>query len=467
MAETGPGILSGLLIDFGMAKYFGTDGIRGAYGDERINPQFAYRFGAALGDYLTAKNPDIPLNTFIGRDTRISGPTLVDAITQGLNSKGVYVHDLGIVPTPAVAQSVIEHQGQLGIAVTASHNPYTDNGLKLFDANAFKLSSIEEEIIENLIDEQPEPEAERPLPNSYPLDGAAHYINYQRSLLHQNCMSGWKIVIDLANGATCETTPAVFRQWGADLILIGDNPDGENINLGVGSEHPESLGKAVIEHGANIGIAHDGDGDRLIVCDEKGEVVDGDVVLGLFGLYALRSGALRNHTLVATIQSNLGLDAAIRAAGGTVERTDIGDRNVASRMRDLGSNIGGENSGHIILSDFSTTGDGLLAAVKLIDLMCKTGRKLSELRNEIELFPQLTANLKVKEKRPLDQLTKLPRAVAKIEKDLGEEGRVLVRYSGTEPKLRLLVEGRARKTVENAIKSLEKAARADLDVIGD
>ena len=455
---------TGLLI---MGKYFGTDGIRGKYGDDTINPKFAYRFGCALAEYLCARKPDTPINVVIGRDTRMSGPNLVDAITQGLNTKSIYVHDVGIVPTPAVAQSVLENNALLGVAVTASHNPHTDNGLKLFDFNAFKLSSIEEEIIENLIDEQAEPPAELPLPDSYPLDSAAHYINYQRSLLHQNCMSGWKIVLDLANGATCETTPAVFRQWGAELILIGDNPDGENINRGVGSEHPEPLGQAVIQHGANIGIAHDGDGDRLIVCDEKGQVVDGDIILGLFGLYALRSGALRNETLVATIQSNLGLDAAIRAAGGTVERTDIGDRNVANRMREISSNIGGENSGHIILSDFSTTGDGLLAAVKLIELMCKTGRKLSELGTEINLFPQVTANLKVTEKIPFDQLVRLPKAIGKIEKDFGAEGRVLIRYSGTEPKLRLLVEGPELKKVEKALKSLEKAARADLDVIGD
>lgn len=450
-----------------MGKYFGTDGIRGTYGDDKINPAFAYRFAKALGEYLSAKHPDGPINVVIGRDTRMSGPSLIDAITQGFNAKGIYVHDLGIVPTPAVAQAVLEHHTQLGVAVTASHNPFTDNGLKLFDFNGFKLSEIEEEIIENLIDEQPAPESDLPLANSYPLDGAAYYINYQRSLLHQNCMSGWKIVLDLANGATCETTPAVFRQWGADLVLIGDNPDGENINREVGSEHPELLAEAVRAHGANIGIAHDGDGDRLIVCDERGEVVDGDIVLGLFGLYALRSDALRSQTLVATIQSNLGLDAAIRAAGGSVERTDIGDRNVAQRMRELGANIGGENSGHIILSDFSTTGDGLLAAVKLIDLMCKTGRKLSELRKEIPLFPQLTSNLKVAEKLPLEELGKLQKAIRKIEKDFGEEGRVLVRYSGTEPKMRLLVEGKKLKDVQKALKSLEKAASADLDVIGD
>lgn len=450
-----------------MGKYFGTDGIRGRFGDDQINPSFAYRFGAALGEYLAANYSNAPLNVIIGRDTRMSGPCLVDAITQGFNSKSIYVHDLGIVPTPAVAQAVLENEGQLGIAVTASHNPHTDNGLKLFDSNGFKLSPREEEVIEDLIDAQSAPAGELPLPSSYPLDGAAHYINYQRSLLDQNCMNGWKIVIDLANGATCETTPAVFRQWGPELITIGDNPDGENINRGVGSEHPELLGQAVRTHGANLGIAHDGDGDRLIVCDDKGEVVDGDIVLGLLGIDALRSGSLGSKTLVATIQSNLGLDAAIRAAGGAVERTDIGDRNVASRMRELGSNIGGENSGHIIFSDCSTTGDGLLAAIKLIDLMCRSGRKLSDLRDEVALFPQFSSSLKIREKRPLESLSRLSSAVAQIEAQFGDEGRVLIRYSGTEPKLRLLVEGPEAGAVEAALRSLENAVKQDLDVIED
>ena len=300
---------------------------------------------------------------------------------------------------------------------------------------------------------------------SYPLDAAAFYVNYVRSLMDQNCLSGWKIVLDLANGATSETTPAVFERWGAELILIGNNPDGENINQGVGSECPELLGEAVVKHEANLGIAHDGDGDRVVVCDETGAVVDGDILLGLFGLYALRSGALKNDTLVATVQSNLGLDMAIREAGGRVERTDIGDRNVARVMRETGSNIGGESSGHIIFSDFATTGDGLLAAVKLIDVMCHTKKSLSELRQEIRLFPQGTLNLRVAEKKPLGTLKALNRVVAAVEADFGEDGRVLVRYSGTEPKLRLLVEGKDEKRVADALKDLEKAACSDLDVM--
>jgi phosphoglucosamine mutase len=449
-----------------MGKYFGTDGIRGTYGDALINPEFAYRLGSALAQYLAEQKPNLPLNIVIGRDTRISGPELSNAITQGFNLHGVFVHDVGIVPTPAVAQSVLEQHADLGIAITASHNPASDNGIKLFDANGCKFDDSVEDRIEAMVDEEPPAPTSRPAPKSYPLDGSAFYINYLRSLLDQNCMSGWKIVLDLANGATCETSPAVFSRWGALLHLIGDNPNGENINAGVGSEHPDLLGQAVVKNEANIGIAHDGDGDRLVVCDENGDVVDGDILLGLFALYALKSGTLRHNTLVSTIQSNLGLDHAIRAAGGKVERVDVGDRNVAHRMRELDVNIGGENSGHIIFSDFATTGDGLLAAVKLIDLMCKTGKPLSVLRKEIELFPQETCNLRVTEKKPLETLKNLSKAIAEIEADFGDQGRVLIRYSGTEPKLRMLVEGKDEKRVAKALKTLEKSARADLDVIG-
>ncbi|PXA02969.1 phosphoglucosamine mutase [Coraliomargarita sinensis] len=448
-----------------MVKYFGTDGIRGTCGDALINPDFAYRLGSALGHYIARDKLDLPLNVVIGRDTRLSGPELCDALIQGLNKHGVYVHDAGIVPTPAVARAVLQKSADLGIAVTASHNPATDNGIKLFNAEGCKYDESSEQQIEALVDGEPSGPDERPRPEAYPMDAAAEYINYIRSLMNQNCLGGWKIVLDLANGSTCETTPAAFRRWGAELHLIGDNPDGENINDGVGSEHPEQLGAKVREVGANIGIAHDGDGDRLVVCDEKGERLPGEVLLALFGIYALGSGALDGKTLVTTVHSNLGLDHAVRDAGGSVERVAVGDRNVARRMREIGSNIGGESSGHIILSDFATTGDGLLAAVKLIDLICKTGKPLSELRKQVTLFPQKTLNLKVMEKLPLDQLRHLSDATAAAVKQFGDDGRVLVRYSGTEPKLRLLVEGADGQVIAQQIQALECAARRDLEII--
>jgi len=448
-----------------MAKYFGTDGIRGRFGDSLMCPEFAYRFGCALGNYLSKVRPPKTLHVVIGRDTRSSGVALCDALISGLNRHEIYVHNASVVPTPAVARAVLDQQADLGIAVTASHNPSCDNGIKLFDHLASKLDDAQELLIESLLDEEPALTADLPEPKSYPLDASSFYINYLRSLMDEDCLRDWRIVLDLANGATVETTPAVFRRWGATLHLIGDKPDGENINDGVGSECPAQLAGAVLEHGANIGIAHDGDGDRLVVCDEGGTIVEGEIILALFGRYAIQTGALKSGILVSTIHSNLGLDYALRDVGGRVERVDVGDRNVAKRMRELGANIGGESSGHIIFSDFATTGDGLLAAIKIIELMRKTGKTLSEMRQEVSLFPQCTQNLRVAEKLPLENLQSLQSAIARVEQSFGDQGRVLVRYSGTEPKLRLLVEGKEAVQVAKALKSIETAAREDLDVI--
>lgn len=448
-----------------MGSYFGTDGIRGTFGTESMNENIAYQLGSALGFYLSRHKPGLPMNAIVGRDTRLSGQVLLDALTLGLNRRGVYVHDAGIVPTPAVALTLLQQQADLGIAITASHNPAADNGLKIFDSKGHKLDRLVEKELEALIAVEAKLTDDLPLPRSYPLDAAANYINYLRSQLDQNCLYGWKIVLDTANGATCETSPAVFQHWGAEIIQIGDNPDGENINDGVGSECPEQLGEQVRACGAHLGVAHDGDGDRLVVCDEHGRVVDGDILLGLFGLYAARSGALTNKTLVTTVHSNLGLDRAMESVGGRVERVAVGDRHVAAKMREIGSNIGGESSGHVIFTDFATTGDGLLASVKLVELICKTGKTLSELREEVVLFPQQLLNLRVAEKIPLTKLKALTDAIAEAEGEFGRDGRVLVRYSGTEPKLRMLAEGEDKTLVARVMKKLEKAARKDLEVI--
>jgi phosphoglucosamine mutase len=448
-----------------MAKYFGTDGIRGHVGSPVMCPGFAYRLGCALGGHLKQARGGKALFAVIGRDTRISGTALSDALIAGLNQHGVYVHNANVAPTPAVARAVVEQHADIGIAVTASHNPACDNGIKLFNHEAHKLAESQELEIEAAVDLEPEAPAELPQPKSYPLDAAAFYVNYLRSLMDQHCLSDWRIVLDLANGATVDTTPAVFARWGAALRLIGDAPNGRNINDGVGSECPAQLAQAVLQERANIGIAHDGDGDRLVVCDETGTIVDGDILLALLGRYAMQAGVLQMGVLVATIHSNLGLDCALRDVGGRVERVGVGDRNVAQRMRELGANFGGESSGHIIFSDFATTGDGLLAAIKIIELMRKTGKPLSVLRQEVVLFPQATQNLKVAEKLPLEGLKFVQAEIKRLERLFGDEGRVLVRYSGTEPKLRLLVEGKDSHQVNDALKNLEIAARKDLVVI--
>lgn len=448
-----------------MGKYFGTDGIRGRYGDRCICPDFAFRFGSALGEYLKQTRPQHLHSAVIGHDTRDSGSLLCEAVIAGLNRCDIHVHHAGVTPTPAIARSVMKLKADIGIVITASHNPAHDNGFKLFDHLGCKLEEGQERDIEVLIDAIGS--ASSPLPSAkyHSLDASSFYINYQRSLLDQHCLRGWRIVLDLANGATVGTTPEVFDRWGADLILIGDHPDGQNINAGVGSECTSRLCKAVVESGAHVGIAHDGDGDRLVVCDETGAIIEGDIILGLFARYAVLAGVLGANTLVATVHSNLGLDRAVEEVGGIVERVDVGDRNVAKKMREIGSNLGGESSGHIIFSDFATTGDGLLAAIKLIELVCKTKKTLSQLRQEVALFPQRTLNLRVAEKRPLDSLNDLNSTVRDLEEGFGSDGRVLVRYSGTEPKLRILVEGVDEASVCAALERLECSAKVDLNVI--
>lgn len=442
-----------------MGKYFGTDGIRGRFGDACINPKFAYRMGSALGVKLPADSIVV-----IGRDTRASGLILTHALIQGLNVYGVRVLDLGVVPTPAVARAVLDQKAVWGIAVTASHNPASDNGIKLFDANACKLSPEEELQIESAIDAELFPSSDLPEPNFEALDGTAHYLEAIRPHFKADSLAGLTVILDLANGATYRTSPALFNALGARTVLMGDMPDGNNINAGVGSEHPGALGQAVLDHGADLGIAHDGDGDRLVVCDATGTLLDGDCLLGILAVHALKAGQLSAKTLVTTVQSNLGLDRAVQKAGGQVVRTDVGDRNVASRMRELGANVGGENSGHLILSNYATTGDGLLAAVELIQLMRASGQSLSELSATVELFPQATANLRVAEKIPLDQLSALPAAQASLERAFGTKGRVMLRYSGTEPKLRILVEGQDPAAVKAAMQVLEAAAHQDLQI---
>jgi len=441
--------------------YFGTDGVRGPYGGPVINDEFAERLGFAAARWLRGVGTVV-----IGRDTRQSGPALEAALTRGLVAGGVEVVSLGVLPTPAVSRAVRVQQRALGVVVTASHNPAEDNGIKFFGAAGLKLTDAQEEGIEKLIPERVEP-VSGPGRDEVRTEssGSADYVATMCGLLRANVLHGWRIVLDTANGATCATSPVVLRALGAEVISLGDAPDGKNINAGIGSEHPEKLAALVRERGARIGIAHDGDGDRCILCDEQGNVLDGDEILTILATHALRRGTLTKNTLVVTVQSNLGVDAAIAAAGGRVCRTPVGDRYVIERMRAEGATLGGESSGHIVCADISPTGDGLLAALKVIDVMLETGEPLSALRRRLKKFPQKTAALRVAEKRPLEELRAVSAATAELEAALGERGRVMVRYSGTEPKIRLLIEGPDDATVSAGIKKLETAVRADLQVL--
>jgi len=441
-------------------RYFGTDGVRGPFGGPLVNPTFAARLAAAAGTWVRQARPEPTLPpVLIGRDTRASGATLLAAIAAGLRAAGLEPNSLGVVPTPAVARAVRASSAVLGVVITASHNPATDNGIKFFGPGGVKLTDADEAAIEACLAEAvPAPEG---APAIRP-GAAQEYIAAAAALLPAGALRGWRIVLDTANGATCTTSPVVLRQLGAEVIGLGDQPDGANINAGVGSEHPQQLAARVLAAGARLGIAHDGDGDRCVLCDERGAVLDGDEIMTILALHALATGTLRQNLLVTTVQSNLGVDAAVAAAGGRVLRTAVGDRYVIERMAAEGATLGGESSGHIICADASPTGDGLVAALRVLAVMRTTGKPLSELRRGLRKFPQQTAAITVQEKRPLDECPTIVETIAKLERELGAYGRVLVRYSGTEPKLRLLAEGPDQPTVEAAIARLMLAVRVDV-----
>ncbi|HEU5080470.1 MAG TPA: phosphoglucosamine mutase [Opitutaceae bacterium] len=443
-------------------KYFGTDGVRGVYGGPIINEDFAERLGVAAGRYASRLSTPARQRAVLGRDTRASGASLIEAVASGLASVGIECCVLDVVPTPAVASAVLREHAVLGVVITASHNPASDNGIKFFGPDGQKLSDEQELEIESLLpEEKPTMIARGPVR----ADGLQTYLELVRPLLPPGALRGWKIVLDTANGSTCATSPIVLRELGAEVFQVGDAPNGTNINAGVGSEHPEKMRARVREVGARLGIAHDGDGDRCLLCDEQGELLDGDELLTILALDALRRGALQKGVLVLTMQSNLGVDAAIRAAGGKVFRTGIGDRYVSEKMVAEGATLGGESSGHVICADVAQSGDGLVAALRVLGVMIRTGKPLSELRKALVKFPQRSLNLRVREKRELSALPHLPIAIQAVEAELGERGRVLVRYSGTESKLRILVEGPTIEQVDSCIRRLETVARTDLEVI--
>ena len=439
-------------------KYFGTDGVRGLFGGPVINEEFAARLARAA---VVARGFALTTTVLVGRDTRSSGGALEAAVARGVRAAGAKPILLGVLPTPAVARAVKIFGAGLGIVITASHNPAADNGIKFFDSTGAKLTDQEEEQIECLLGPSIAPDD---VVADFSSTAVTNYVNAAQELIPSGALAGWRVVLDTANGATFATSPTVLRALGADILAIGDSPNGENINDGVGSEHPELLSEKVRSSCARLGIAHDGDGDRCVLCDELGGLLDGDEILTILALDELDRGRLAKKTLVVTMQSNLGVDAALAARGGRVLRTSIGDRYVSECMRREGAILGGESSGHIICADISATGDGLVAALKVIQVMLVTGKPLSELRRALTRFPQRTAALKVRAKIPLDSLPALAGEIAQLEAELGSQGRVLVRYSGTEAKIRLLVEGATDKVVQDGLERLEAAARVNLDV---
>ena len=449
-------------------RYFGTDGVRGLYNGPVINTVFVQQLGTAVGRWLRLnkkwKEEGGKRVVLIGRDTRFSGPALEMAVGTGLACAGFSPVSLGVVPTPLVARAVGTQGAALGVVITASHNLAMDNGIKFFGPDGGKLTDEVEQQIEQQLEYVATPaenDADEVL-FTVLADAAREYIQAVAHLLPNLSLAGWRIALDTAHGATCVTGPTVLRDLGAAVTGIGDSPDGRNINAGVGSEQPAQLCATVRTTGAQLGIALDGDGDRCLLCDEYGEILDGDEILTVLAVHALRRGTLAKKTLIVSEQSNLGVDDAVKAAGGRVLRTPVGDRYVSERMRAEGAMLGGEPSGHIICSEVSPTGDGLVAALKVIEVMRATGRPLSELRSVLRKLPQLARALRVKEKLPLEELPTVQAAIRAVAAKLGARGRVLVRYSGTESKIRLLVEGENAAQVQAGLDSLKAAVRTDL-----
>ncbi len=436
-------------------KYFGTDGIRGAYSESVLTDAFATRLGGAVSQWIRA-NGDA-LTVAIGRDTRASGPALLNALARGLLSKSnIRVIDLGVLPTPAIAVCVRNIGATLGVAITASHNPAKDNGIKFFNSLGKKLTDSQELEIESLVDRIDMSETMGAPQVEVSSVGESAYLDLLHPTLPEGSLQGFRIVVDTANGAACNTTPALLRKLGAELFVYGNEPNGMNINEGVGSQYPDHLSGKVLEHQAHLGIAHDGDADRLLICDESGKVVPGDTLLGLLALHESKHGRLEKNTLVATKQSNIGLDHTLKKAGVSVVRTSIGDRYVLEEMSKSGYNLGGERSGDIILSDINSTGDGLAAALKLLAILVEEGWPLSELQSRVTLFPQISQAIEVVGKKPLEGIAEIQSVLDRLESEMGEAGRVLLRYSGTENKIRLLVEGEDADAVEVWYQQLEK-----------
>jgi phosphoglucosamine mutase len=425
------------------SRLFGTDGIRGRAHEYPLTPEIAEAFGRAVAAKFA--QPGQPV--VIGRDTRISGPMLEKAVAAGIAAMGANVVLVDVVPTPAIAFLTRHLHGSAGIVISASHNPYEDNGLKIFNAEGLKCDDALELELEGLIlgdalRKQGAPDGKTGRITTWP-DSAARYADLAVAAYGQGLdLRGVRVVVDAGHGAAYETTPRVLRALGAEVRTLNVEPNGTNINDRCGSTHPDLIQKSVPEFNAQIGLAHDGDADRLICCDETGSLLDGDEMLAVIALDWLQRGKLASNTLVATVMSNLGLDECINAAGGKLLRAAVGDRYVLEQMLAHDLNLGGEQSGHVILRDYNTTGDGLVTALELLRIMKSRGEPLSRLRLGLRKYPQLLVNVKVRERVPLDQLPEVTAAVQAVEKELGSQGRILLRYSGTEPKIRLLVETR-------------------------
>jgi len=448
-----------------MDKLFGTDGIRGQANRHPITPEMALQVGKAIASAIGARGHGSK-RAVIGKDTRLSGYMIETALTSGLVSMGADVFLVGPVPTPAVAHLTKSLAADAGIMVTASHNPFDDNGIKLFSPAGYKLDDVMEDEIARLVlsgEISSEHIRSDQIGKAYRIDDASgRYIEFAKSTIRNEKLDPLKIVLDCANGAAYHIAPLIFRELGAEVVKINVAPDGYNINNNCGALHPKVVAEQVREQKANLGVALDGDADRVIFCDEHGRTVDGDRILAMCALEFQRRGALTKDTLVCTTMSNLGLHEAMARHGIRVVITDVGDRCVIEAMRTHGYSVGGEKSGHLIFHDYATTGDGIITALQVMRLMWTKQTPLSALADCMTEYPHRVASLPVREKIPLETLPKLSAVLRQAEADLASRGRVLVRYSGTEKKIRLLVEAREQAMVDQWIARLTEAVKAEL-----
>jgi len=435
-------------------KLFGTDGIRGLANRGDMTPEIAFRIGAAIAFQAGKRVKHVP-RIVVGKDTRLSGYLFETAVASGICALGGEVLLSGPLPTPAIAHLTTSMRADAGVVISASHNAYQDNGIKIFGSDGFKLADEVEHQIEELIFGS-ELDSKRPtglrVGRAERLDDApGRYVAFVKaSFPRELTLEGVKIVVDGAHGAAYRTAPLVFSELGANVHAIGVRPNGKNINHQVGALHPEACAREVRKRGADLGIALDGDADRVIMIDEKGNQIDGDVIMALCATRMLRTKRLKRRTLVATVMSNLGLERAIENDGGKLIRCNVGDRYVVEAMRKKGFNFGGEQSGHLIFLDHATTGDGLVAAMQVLAIVEREGRPLSELAAEVmDRVPQVLVNVTLPDRRPLADLPKTQRAIAAAVKSLGKNGRVLVRWSGTEPKLRVMIEGPKQDRIQS------------------
>lgn len=445
-------------------KYFGTDGVRGEANVE-LTPELAFKLGRFGGYVLSQHETDRP-RVFVARDTRISGEMLESALIAGLLSVGIEVYKLGVLATPGVSYLVRTEKASAGVMISASHNPALDNGIKFFGSDGFKLDDDRELEIEALLDAK---EDTLPRPSAqglgtlvdYP-EGLRKYEKFMESTGID--LEGMKVALDTANGAATASARNIFLDLNADISVIGDQPDGLNINDGVGSTHPEQLQSLVRENGSDIGLAFDGDSDRLIAVDENGEIVDGDKIMFIIGKYLSDKGQLAQNTIVTTVMSNLGFHKALDREGIHKAITAVGDRYVVEEMRKSGYNLGGEQSGHVIIMDYNTTGDGQLTAIQLTKVMKETGKKLSELASEVTIYPQKLVNIRV-ENNMKDKAMEVPaiaEIIAKMEEEMDGNGRILVRPSGTEPLLRVMAEAPTNEAVDYYVDTIADVVRTEI-----